>query len=182
MWWRLYFCANRLTIRNDWILNAENLYWLALSRAVARSIDCNTLTSAHTSYRMLDVFIYWLLFHCRLFLRYSFAENDLTLQSSNALSHRSLLILTTKLNTTNYSKHDYSNSGSNCITWRLPYTSINVYSPMLLAYYLFALLCNLVWVLDTLTHSHTLSRSQCGVIYKHIYHKLYFVTRVLFEY
>lgn len=37
---------------------------------------------------------------------------------------------------------------------------------MLLAYYLFALLCNLVWVLDTLTHTLYLVRS--AVLYTNI--------------
>lgn len=41
MRWRLYFWTNKLTIRNDWILNAENLYWL-VRIACSQSIDYST--------------------------------------------------------------------------------------------------------------------------------------------
>lgn len=183
MWWRLYFCANRLTIRNDWILNAENFVltgFIACGRPIDRLQHTHIESNVRCFYLLAIVplptlFALLVRSFCVITLRMTSHRNHRT------RSAHTLLTLITKLNTTNYSQHDYSNSNSNsnCIFWRLPHTSL-----MLLAYYLFALLCNLVWILrHTRSLTYSISHSQCGAIYNaHIYHKLYFVTRVLFEY
>lgn len=148
LWWRFYLCSQ---INHTWKIDNlkrlnskfwELIYWFGLS---VRSIDWNIYTSLNVRcfYLLTIVSLLTLFFSLHIwsfvcsFVVFHYVKNDLTLARAHTM----------KLSTINYSQHDYRN----CIFWRVLYS---IYIPlMLFTYYLFALLCNLVWILDTLTLS-----------------------------
>lgn len=159
LWWRFYLCSQiNHTWKIDNLKRLNSKFWefiyIDLVYRCGRSIEINTHRWT------LDAFIYWLLFHYWLFFFLctygrSFVRSlyFITLKMTSHYNHHTrnahtrARTHTMKLSTINYSQHDYSN----CIFWRVLYS---IYIPlMLFTYYLFALLCNLVWILDTLTLS-----------------------------